>query len=228
MEKYIYKEVDGELVAFDNPDWRKHIQTLKFNHYLKESNIPSDYYDYYWEHIDFGANQRVVGICKGFVSGFKESKLNLYLYGINTTGKTTAMCSLGKDAIREGYKVKFILASDLLDILQKTSGYNYNQDYEYKKNQLFDADLLLIDEVFDSSKSTLWKNDSKNLIVSLLDAFFRHSISNNIKIVTTSNILKERIGSDYSASLFELVDRNFQVLTFSESVKELRKQSLVG
>jgi hypothetical protein len=36
-----------------------------------------------------------------------------------------------------------------------------------------------------------------------------------------------RISSDYSQSLFELVDRNFEILEFTESVKQERKRRVM-
>jgi hypothetical protein len=88
--------------------------------------------------------------------------------------------------------------------------------------------VLLIDELFDSTKSLVWKGESKNLIVAEWDSFIRHMISNNKKIICTSNILSSRISSEYSKSLYELVDRNFEVLQFTESVKEYRKKKIMG
>lgn len=228
MEKYLTKLIDGEEKAYLNPEYSKHIQNVKYDFYLKDSGIPVDYWKFEYEHCGLGSNSRVISICKNYIKRVKQGTLkNLYLYGVNSTGKTTAMCCIGKDAIREGLKVKFILSDDLIDLLQKTSGYSYHEEKENEKSKLLNSDLVLIDEVFDSSKSLMWKGESKNLIVSQIDAFFRHLISNNKRIVTTSNIFKERIASDYSTSLFELVDRNFQELKFTESVKELRQKSLV-
>ncbi len=228
MEKYLYDMKDGEEVARLNPEWSKHIQNLKYEFYLKESGIPIDYWNLTYDDCGIGSNERVVTVCRNYINRIKTGTIkNLYLYGLNSTGKTTAMNCIGKDAIKEGFKVKFILSNDLINILQKTSGYGINDEFERKKNALFNADLVLVDEVFDASKSTLWKGESRNLIVSDLDGFFRHVISNNRRIVTTSNILKERIASDYSPSLFELIDRNFQELKFTESVKENRKRKLM-
>lgn len=230
IEKYIISiNAEGEEVASPNPEWIKHIQNLKYDFYLKDSGIPVDYWKLEYSHIQVGSNTRVVEVCKNYVYKVQNGTLkNLYLFGDNSTGKTTAMTCIGKDAIRVGIKVNFILSSDLLDILQKTSGFNSSPEFQTKKEKLFGSNLLLIDEVFDPSKSTLWKGESKNLIVSLIDAFFRHVISTNVRIVMTSNMVKEKIANDYSLSLYELIDRNFETLKFSESMKELRKQALVG
>jgi len=227
MKQYIEVEINGETCLKLNPEWQKKIQNEKYKYYLKESSIPSDYWDLTFEHAGKGTNGRVVEICKNYISRLKKkTKKNLYLYGLNSTGKTTAMCAIGKEAIREGLKVKFLQASSLLNLLQKTSGYGIDETYEFEKRKLDSYDLLLIDELFDSTKSTLWKGESKNLIVSEWDGFLRHHLSNDRRIVCTSNILSERIANDYSTSLFELVDRNFMVLKFTQSVKDERKKQL--
>lgn len=228
MNKYEIKIVDGIEVATLNHEWKKEIQNKKYSFYLKESNIPFDYYNLSFEHASIGSNKDVVDKCYNYINNYnKNSVKNLYLYGLNSSGKTTAMCSIGKEAIRKGLKVKFILSSDLLSILQKTSGYNANEDFLSEKRKLESCDIILIDELFDSTKSILWKGESKNLIVAEWDSFLRHTLSNGIKIICTSNILPFRISSDYSQSLFELVDRNFEVLEFTESVKQERKRRVL-
>lgn len=228
MNKYEIKIIDGIEVATLNREWKKEIQNKKYEFFLKESNIPFDYYNLSFEHASIGSNKDVVDKCYNYINNYnKNSVKNLYLYGLNSSGKTTAMCSIGKEAIRKGLKVKFILSSDLLSILQKTSGYNANEDFLSEKRKLESCDIILIDELFDSTKSILWKGESKNLIVAEWDSFLRHTLSNGIKIICTSNILPFRISSDYSQSLFELVDRNFEVLEFTESVKQERKRRVL-
>lgn len=229
IEKYIYEEdSDGEIVAKLNPEWKTHIQNLRYDFYLKESNIPKDYWDLDFSHVSMGRNKSVVDRCVEFVNTFSTKRRSLYLYGENSSGKTTAMCSIGKECIRNGLKVKFILSSDLLSLLQKTSGYGWNEELEAEKLKYENCNVLLVDELFDSTKSIIWKGDSKNLIVAEWDSFLRHLISNNIAVVCTSNILPMRISSEYSKSLFELVDRNFEILHFTESVKEERKKRVLS
>lgn len=228
MNKYEIKIIDGIEIATLNSEWKKEIQNKKYEFFLKESHIPKDYYNLNFEHASIGSNKEVVQKCYNYINNYnKHSIKNLYLYGLNSSGKTTAMCSIGKEAIRKGLKVKFILSSDLLSVLQKTSGYNNNEEMFSEKRKLENCDILLIDELFDSTKSILWKGDSKNLIVAEWDSFLRHTISNGVKIVCTSNILPFRIASDYSQSLFELIDRNFEILEFTESVKQERKRRVL-
>lgn len=224
MEKYIYSITsDGEMVASINPEWNQKIQKAKFNFYLENSSIPKDYWGISFEHVGFGYNYRPILICKNYIIKVKKTKKNLYLYGDNSTGKTTAMSLIGKTLIENGFKVKFILMHDLISLLMKTSGYNYNEKLEQEKQKLFKNDIFLIDEVFDSNKSLLWKGESKDQIIGEIDSFFRHCISNDKKMVVTSNIPVERICNDYGRSLYELIDRNFKPIPFKESVKEKRK-----
>ena len=230
IERYIYETIDGEFVVKINPDWKAHVQNVKYDFYLKHSSIPTDYWDLDFSDVSMGTNKDVVDKCLEYCNslGNKTVKKSLYLYGENSSGKTTAMCSIGKCCIKRGLKIKFILSSDLLSLLQKTSGYSVNPELEAEKSNLESCDVLLIDELFDSTKSLVWKGESKNLIVAEWDSFMRHLISNNKKIICTSNILPLRISSDYSKSLYELVDRNFEVLQFTESVKEQRKKRILG
>lgn len=230
IEKYIYlQDSDGEIVVKLNPEWKSYIQNVKYDFYLKDSHIPKDYWDLDFSHVSIGTNKSVVDKCIEYCNllGNKKLKKSLYLYGENSSGKTTAMCALGKCCIRKGLKIKFILSSDLLSLLQKTSGYSLNEELEKEKQNLESCDILLIDELFDSTKSLVWKGDSKNLVVAEWDSFLRHMLSNDKKIICTSNILPARISSGYSKSLYELVDRNFELLEFTESVKEKRKTRIM-
>lgn len=225
MKQFIEVNINGEVAVKLNPEWKKKIQNEKYKYYLQESGIPSDYWSLEFHHAGKGSNDRSVEHCKNYIAKLKKkTKKNLYLYGLNSTGKTTAMCAIGKEAIREGLKVRFTQAAYLLNILQKTSGYGSDEIYESEKKKLINCDLLLVDELFDSTKSLLWKGESRNLIVAEWDAFLRSFLSSDKRIVCTSNILVDRIGTDYSTSLFELIDRNFMVLKFTESVKEDRKK----
>lgn len=229
IEKYIYEEdEDGETVVRLNPEWKKHIQNVKYDFFLKDSHIPKDYWDLDFSHVSIGSNKSAVDKCIEYCDllGKKKIKKSLYLFGENSSGKTTAMCALGKCCIRKGLKIKFILSGDLLSLLQKTSGYSVNPELENEKSNLENCDVILIDELFDSTKSIIWKGDSKNLVVAEWDSFLRHMLSNDKKIICTSNILPARISSEYSKSLYELVDRNFEVLQFTQSIKEQRKKTI--
>jgi hypothetical protein len=70
----------------------------------------------------------------------------------------------------------------------------------------------------------MWRREeSKNLIISAWDAFFRDILSRQVRVIVTSNILPLEVHNIYGKSMFELIDRNFVLLKFEDSVKYVKK-----
>lgn len=227
IQKYIVKEVNGEEYAIPNPEWQKHIQDLKFDYYLNHSGIPKTYWNLEFEDVGFGMNERPTAVCNQYVDKVKYgSKRNLMLYGSGVTGKTTALTNIGKKALKEGLSVKYMKSSEILDILQKSSGLVLNPEYTTMKENLLKTKLLLIDDLFDPERNLMWKSDSKSMIIQEWYNFLSDFLDKGNNICFTTNIIKERIANDYSNSLFNLVDTNFQTLEFKESVRDKRKKML--
>lgn len=75
---------------------------------------------------------------------FIEKKENILFMGQPGTGKTHLATALGLKALLKGYKVVFARVSELLSALQAGRADN---TYRSKINQLFLADLLILDEL---------------------------------------------------------------------------------
>lgn len=227
INKYIVKMVDGEEYAIPNPDWQKHIQEIKFDYFLHHSGIPKVYWNLEFDDVGFGMNERPTAVCNQYVDKIKYgSKRNLMLYGNGVTGKSTALSNIGKKALKEGLTVKYLKSSEILDILQKSSGLAVNDVYNVLKENIFKTKLLLIDDLFDPERNLMWKGESKSLIIQEWYNFLSDYLDKGNNICFTTNILKERIAADYSNSLYNLVDTNFLTLEFKESVRDKRKRAL--
>lgn len=228
IDKYIVKEVNGEEYAMPNPLWQKHVQELKFDYFLKSSGIPDTYWNLNFEDVGFGMNERPTAVCSQYVDKLKYgAKRNLMIYGNGFTGRTTILSNIGKRALKEGLKVKYIKSGNLLKIIQDSVDFNSSIKEEglEKYNSLFKSDLLLIDDLFDPERNLMWKSESKSIIVQAWYNFLSEFL-NKGNICFTTNIIKERIANDYSNSLYNLIDGNFKVLEFKESVMEKRKKTL--
>jgi DNA replication protein DnaC len=226
VEQFIYKEVNGELTAYLNPDWKEMIQNEKFSYFLNKSNIPNDYWDLDFDSFPWEKSKPQVDNCRKYALECKEEKfkdVSLYLYGGNSSGKTTVACSIAKEFIRKGLRVKFILAGSLAEMLMKKSSYTTDEEIKDKIEDLKNSDLVIIDDCFDRTKSIMWKSDSKNLIISVWDSFLRDILSRQVRVIITSNILPLEIQNIYGKSMYELIDRNFVLQKFEDSVKYVKK-----
>jgi hypothetical protein len=139
--------------------------------------------------------------------------------------KTAIACNVGKEAIRQGYSVKFILAGVLIEKLMKIQGFSYNEEIEDEIKKLKNYGMIIIDDIFDTNKSILWKNpDSASLIITAWDIFLREIVSSGNKVVLTSNIPVNLIENKFGSSMYHLIDRNFICLGFFDDVKSYKKR----
>lgn len=225
----LIKTKDGEEYLIEDPHHKKNVTKKIYEILLKQSDIPS----YYWD-IEFkdyrgdkskGAVERIIY----YASHFHEEKFNyahLYLYGENSGQKTALACNIGKEALRRGFTVKFILAGSLIDKLLKVQGFNYHEELEEELEKLKNHNVIIIDDIFDEKKSLLWSNkESSNIIISAWDIFLREVVSQEKKkLVLTSNIPIEMIQTKFGTSMYELIYRNFISLGCYDSIKQHKKQ----
>lgn len=226
MEKHLFKEIDGELHGYTNPKWKEYQQKKQYLYFLRDSKIPKDYWDIEFSHYKGTKSLDSLKKSIQYSERCLESKfhnINLYLYGEWSSQKTMAMCNIGKEFIKQGLSVKFVLAGDLIDLLMKNQGYSNNAEIYSDIQSYQKVDLLLIDDIFDKQKSIMWKSENKDLIITEWDRFLRHRISNDRRTVTTSNIRLSVVASTFGRSIYELFHRNFEELEFLDSIKVERK-----
>ena len=222
----ITKINEYEEIAELSPEYIKDRNEKLYKIRLQHSGIPEKYWnlelDMYQGTISIGSLNKV----KTYIEKMDEEKfkhLNLFLTGKNSTQKTLCATNIGKAFLKNGYRVKFVYAGELVDILLKNQGFSYIKDIEEFINDLFLADLLIIDDFADEEKSTYWKNNPQ-LIRTAWDNFLRRSISENIRIVTTSNKSFDSIKDMLGESLFQLLYRNFEELMFFDEIGDYVKK----
>ena len=229
IEPYIIKNIDNELRAIDNPEYVKEISNARYQLYLKQSGIPDFYHNIDFK--DYHGSKESSEFKKIFhyANHCHEEKfdhISLYLFGSQSTQKTALVSNIGKQAIKNGLKVKFVLAGDLINKLIKLQGFvDYNNEIiqsVYKQVQeLKQCDLLILDDVGDPEKTLQWKNSP--LLTVEWDNFFRELLASKTKIVMTSNFDIETFKQYFSQSIFELLDRNTVKIHLTESIKSVRK-----
>ena len=225
-ESYIIKEINGEEYVIPNKEYWDDISEKKYYVLLEKSKIPRNYWDINFE--DYKGDRSLSEKIKAeeysnFCREEKFTNINLYIVGENGTQKTMIACNIGKEFIKKGYRVRFIYASELIDLLLKMQGYSWDKELYLKLKKIEDIDLLIIDDIFDIKKGAYWKNNS-DLIISAWDQFLRRFISENKRIVLTSNEPISNMKENFGHSLHNLIYRNFEELFFNDYISEIRKE----
>lgn len=227
MKQYNLETRDGVEVLVVNHEYEKKIKQAKFNLFLKNSGIPN----FYWniEFDDYKGNSSSIALKKirYYAAHCHEPDfdyVHLFLYGARSTQKTALACNILKTAMHNGLKAKFVLSGQLIDKLMKIQGFKIDEDLYYEIKKLKEADIIVIDDIFDPQKSLLWKNsENKNMIISEWDTFLRDVLSSKTRVIMTSNYSVEIIKQHYGEDLFELVDRNTEKIMLTDNIKSTRK-----
>jgi DNA replication protein DnaC len=229
MEQFkILKSEKGEEYLTPDPIYKKHISKKIYELLLKQSDIPLYYYDVEFKDYKGENSRESVEKIIYYANHFNTEKFNhahLYLYGENSSQKTALAINVGKEALRKGFKVKFVLAGSLIDKLLKIQGFNYHEELEEEIKKLKENKIIIIDDIFDPAKSLMWnKEQSSNYIVAAWDQFLREILSSKIKIILTSNVPVEAIEAKFGKSMYELIYRNFIALGLFDSIKQYKKK----
>jgi DNA replication protein DnaC len=170
---------------------------------LHKSNIPQDaIIDYTIRHYikgqSFGNVKKLKFYTEHFGERFKDKQL--YLWGEKGTQKTTLSFWMGKELIKKGYSVYYILMNDLVKDLQR-EGFEENEIDKY-----YDVDCLIIDRAFVADQVTLYKSGYQ---IPFLDNFLRKRIDQLQKAtIFISNTHVNKIGANgFGEDIQDLITR---------------------
>lgn len=225
MKKYTIEIINGEEVAVRNDSYWKKREQERYELLLKKSGIPKNYWD-----LDFSDYQGTLSLdskdkCEQYAKNCKEEKfhnINLYLVGNHSAQKSMCACAIGKEFIRQGLKVKFIYAGQLIKLLWDSNDFNLKEECYFKINEINDSDLLIIDDIFDTQKSRMFVTNPDSIIAEW-DTFLRSFIHADKRIVMTSNNTVEQVKEAFGESLYQLVQRDFIELMFYDDIKIVRR-----
>lgn len=228
MKRYLFERdpETGQEYAIENPQWTKRAKRANYKFLLEWSGIPKNYWDLDFRDYKGEVSRKQVDVAQAFAKNITDEKvknMNLYLWGPNSSQKTMIACAIGKEAIRQGLLVQFILAGDLIDALMKNQGYSKDDQEHEKIRRIKMSHIVIVDDMFDDKKSMMWKTANADLIIVEVDRFIRHMTSENIHCVFSSNIELPTIKFNYGQSLFELMDREFYQLKFEDLIRAHRK-----
>lgn len=147
----------------------------------------------------------ILNICEGFVFNFDvNDEDNLLFYGETGTGKTFLANCIAKSLLDKEKIVIYQTAFKLLEILEEIRfGKNGDKD---KYDLLFEADLLIIDDLGTEMTNTFTNSELFNIINSRL-------LSNKKTIIST-NLSPKEIMDRYDDRIFSRLFSKFTVLHF--------------
>ena len=136
----------------------------------------------------------IVGIAEGFISNFHERNgENLLLYGMTGLGKTFLCNCIAKALLDKNKIVIYQTAFTILEIIEKHRFNRETNDYQY--NLLFDADLLIIDDLGTEVTNTFTNAEIFNIVNTRILSGKKTIISTNLTPKEISDIYTERIFS---------------------------------
>ncbi len=150
----------------------------------------------------------ILNVCEGFVFNFDEdNEENLLFYGETGLGKTFLTNCIAKSLLDKEkiviYQTSFKLLEILEDLRFRSSKDSNNKE---KYNLLFEADLLIIDDLGTEMTNTFTNSEIFNIINSRL-------LSNKKTIVST-NLSPKEMMDRYDDRIFSRLFSKFTVLHF--------------
>ncbi|KPU27223.1 DNA replication protein DnaC [Caloranaerobacter sp. TR13] len=142
--------------------------------------------------------QNILSICEGFVFNFDEdNEENLLFYGTTGLGKTFMCNCIAKALLDKGKIVIYQTAFKILEIIEEYRFRRNSNKDEYKLDYelLFDADLLIIDDLGTELVNTFTNTEIFNIVNSRLIKGNKTIISTNLSPIEISNTYTDRIFS---------------------------------
>ncbi|WFA08366.1 ATP-binding protein [Tissierella sp. Yu-01] len=139
----------------------------------------------------------IVGFAEGFISNFDETNgENLLFYGTTGLGKTFLCNCIAKALLDKNKIVVYQTAFTILDILERRKfGKDSNQVSDYQYNLLFNADLLIIDDLGTEVSNTFTNAEIFNIVNTRIISGKKTLISTNLTPKEISEIYTDRVFS---------------------------------
>lgn len=191
---------------------QSHIKNL-----LETENFSSLSYDYYVGE-DLEKFTKAVQICQNFVKCFNKDYKNLFFYGTVGTGKSFLSCCVAKELIDLGNLVIYFSASQLFDILSKST---FDKDSAEAasgiSDDICDCDLLIIDDL---------GTELTNAFVSsqLFSCLNNRHLRKKATIITTNLSLGE-LRDRYSDRIFSRITSNYDICKLTGQDIRMQKKT---
>lgn len=196
-----------------------------------QAGIPIKYWDLNLTDLDPNGKgvKEVTNYVKKLKLAYMEGQ-GLLAYGKNGNGKTLCACAIGKEAIKQGYSVRFTFLGEIIAAFMNTM-YDSKQR-ERLKDDILGVDFLILDDI-----DKAYISEDSKYVNSILDTLFRTRVQNNLPVIMTANkpinnILQSNSEEVFTKSLLSLFDESLLSVLFygsdkrSELKTEARKRFL--
>lgn len=139
--------------------------------------------------------KKILSETESFVSSFPNGR-NLFFYGSSGLGKTYLCNCIAKDLLDKGYSVIYQTPFSIISILERKAFTEKNNPFvQMAYEQLFNVDLLIIDDLGTESANTFTISEFYNIINTRIQNEKSTIISTNIKLSELVSFYNDRIDS---------------------------------
>lgn len=162
---------------------------------LMKAGIVSDYWSLTLADLDIDiSTKKMVQLYVKNLENAKSRGLGMLLLGANGIGKTSLMAEIGKEAIVNGYSVRYVTLSTYLKAL-------FDKDREAIEN-IERGEFLLVDEL----------DKKQGKFADAVDSFLRSMFSQNKSLILGTNWNEDEIGEKLGQSIHSLLKRRCEFI----------------
>jgi len=166
------------------------------------ASLPKSYWPIKWDDFigDADAKKFVMAYCKNLDEALKCGQ-GLLFYGSHGVGKTTLACLVGKDALTQGFTVKYLPFSKLLDWVMSSFD---DTSVKVAMNIVLErVEVLILDDIgkeYDGVRKQL------NPMVRLrLDSVLRERLNRNRVTIISTNYNLQELNKQYGESVISIL-----------------------
>ncbi len=205
-----YLQSGDRCICFKQEIINQLYKMSNMEHMLKKENFDTFNIDIFSDNIYPGEKlspkenmKNIYKESKKFTLNFNKTKDNLLFYGGTGLGKTFMCNCIAKELIDEGYTVVYQTSFKMFEVISNYKFRNNPDDEMDKINYqlLFNADLLIIDDLGTESNNSFTKTELFNIVNSRL-------ISGKNTIIST-NLPIENLGRNYTDRIVSRVLNNY-------------------
>ena len=177
---------------------------------LSEENFSKFNYDIFSDECSDASNQSPKGAiknavikCRNFIDSFDNNHGNLFIFGPTGVGKTFLSNCVAKDLLDRGKSVIYFSAFSLFDVFRENA-YNKNSDAQDMYQNIFNCDLLIIDDL-GTEVSNSYTNSQ--LFMCINERILRHKST-----IISTNLNLEGLRDTYTERIFSRISQKYDFI----------------
>lgn len=147
---------------------------------------------------------RAIDVANDFINTFNTDHKNLFIYGATGVGKTFLTNCIAKKLMDNSISVIYISAIKLFDILADTTFGRSDKDSDALYLNIFDCDLLIIDDLGTELVNSFTASSLFNCI--------NERYLNHKSVIISTNLSLSDIRATYSERVFSRITSNYTLI----------------